>query len=206
MPNGTGTPELLLPSKANIVPTDWSRDGRFLLYMTGALGGPTAPEAAGVDIWMLPLGGDRKPVPVLQTNFNELQARLSPDGRWMAYVSDESGRFEIYVKSFNAPSTTAPTPEGKWLLSKGGGTEPRWSRDGRALFYLGVGGSVMAVDIKTTPAFEPGMPKPLFQIPAGATIWDVAPDGQRFLLPVLTAESSRVPFTVVLNWTSALKQ
>jgi len=143
---------------------------------------------------------------VLQTKFNELQARLSPGGLWMAYVSDESGRFEIYVKSFNAPSTTVATREGKWLLSSGGGTEPRWSRDGRELFYLGGGGSVMAVDIKTTPAFQPGMPKPLFQIPAGATIWDVASDGQRFLLPVLTAESSRVPFTVLLNWMSTLKQ
>jgi Tol biopolymer transport system component len=204
--NGTGAPQQLLQSQQETIAlTDWSRDGRLLLYTSGKYSSGAASLSA--DVWALPLEGDRKPVPVLRTNFTELQARLSSDLHWLAYTSNESGTLEVYVRSFSAPSTSpSTTSEGKWQISKGGGTEPRWRYDGKELFYLGANGSVMAVDIMTAPAFQPGNPKPLFQVPAGATIWDVASDGQRFLLPVLTAESSRVPFTLVLNWMAGLRK
>jgi serine/threonine protein kinase/Tol biopolymer transport system component len=199
--NGTGVPELLLQLKETILEvTDWSPDGRFLLYTSARA------DARG-DLWMLPLDGERKPVPILQSESNEIDAHISPDLHWVAYASDESGTVEIYVRSFSARSAAGNSiPEGKWLISKGGGTAPRWRRDGRELFYLGSDGRVMAVEIAITPAFQPGIPKALFQVPAGAAVWDVAADGTRFLLPALAADATRAPFTLVLNWTQQLRR
>ena len=170
---------------------DWSADGRFILYRV--LGAKTKN-----DIWVLPLFGERKPYPLLQTEFGEFWARFSPDGRWVAYVSDETGTNEVYVREFSGSG-------GRLQVSVGGGSSPSWRRDGKELFYNS-GGKLMAVDVKVSGSgFEPGVPKLLFE-KGGGSIFDVSGDGQRFLIPVLVEESSPEPITVVLNWTADLKR
>jgi len=206
--NLAGEAELLFKSAGeNKVPSSWSPDGRFLLYFTLIPSGK---------LWVLPTGTgmDRKPTSVERTDFNETNARFSPDGRWIAYSSDESGNSEIYVRSFDdssaegKPATIAPGA-GKWIVSKNGGTSPRWRRDGRELFYLtSEGGTAMAVEVNTTGTFRSGIPKALFRVPPGVIFWDVSSDGKRFLMavPSGTSASSQPPFTVVLNWQAALKK
>ncbi|MGH9315540.1 MAG: protein kinase domain-containing protein, partial [Thermoanaerobaculia bacterium] len=120
--SGAGIAESLLKSDLTKDPTDWSRDGRFLIYETSGSG-------RKIQLWVLPLFGDRKPVPILQTPFNESQGAFSPDGRFFAYVSDESGRQEVYVQTF-------PVSAAKWRISPDGGSQPRWRRDGKEIFYL----------------------------------------------------------------------
>src|SRR5262249_36630279 len=131
---------------------DWSPDGRYLLYMA------VDPKTRS-DLWVLPVAsgtaGDRKPVPYLRTPAWEAQGQFSPDGRWIAYTSDESGQSQIYVQSF-------PAGGGKYQVSTGGGTQPRWRRDGKELFYIAADGKLMAVDVKTAPKFEIDVPKALF--------------------------------------------
>jgi hypothetical protein len=174
---------------------DWSRDGRYLiegLINTGKTKG---------DIWVLPLFGDRKPFPYLQTEFNEQLARLSPNGQLLAYTSDESKRNEVYVQTF-------PTPGGKWQISTNGGSRSVWSRDGKELFFLGADGKMMAVEIKPGTKFEAGLPKPLFDVrfPGGPfASYDVSPDS-RFLIPIPVEQTANAPMTVVVNWTAALKK
>src|SRR5262249_25337741 len=146
---GEGAEELLLASPQLKVATDWSRDGRFLLYRS-------LDPNLSYDIWALPMSGanasptgrghqeiagDRKPFPVVQTNFDERDAQFAPDGKWIAYQSHESGRFEIYVQSF-------PGPGGKERISTNGGTQVRWSYDGKELFYISADGRLMAVPIR----------------------------------------------------------
>ena len=132
---GTSADELLVDEGAGATsPTDWSSDGRFILYVI------SRPDAAR-DLWAQPLEGDRKPFPVLATPFNETNAQFSPDGRWIAYQSDESGRFEIYVQPF-------PGPGRKVQVSGEGGVQVRWRRDGRGLSYLASGNRLMAVPIQ----------------------------------------------------------
>jgi eukaryotic-like serine/threonine-protein kinase len=204
--NGLKDEELLFRSSSDRkLPTDWSRDGRFLLYDV------TSPQTKG-DIWVLPLEGDKKPFPFLQTESNEQDGRFSPDGHWVAYVSDESGRDEIYVRTFS-PDTRggASNSGGKWLISTGGGIDPRWRRDGKELYYVAADGKLMAVDATTSTGFQAGTPKALFQVPvsgvgAVSQSWDLAPDGKRFLFPVPTSGQDTAPFTVVLNWQAGLKK
>ena len=136
---------------------------------------------------------------------------LSPDGRWIAYQSDESGKTEIYVQPFDA-SSAAKSPAagapgvGKWMVSNGGGASPLWRGDGKELFYLSSDGMATTVELNTTGAFQAGVPKPLFKVPAGLVNWDVAPDGKRFLLAAPSATGARPFFTVVLNWQAGLKK
>lgn len=174
-------------------------------------------DRASADLWVLPLFGERKPFPFTQTPFTELFGEISPDGRWLAYHSTESGRSEVYVRPF-------PSGSGKWPVSTDGGVYVRWRRDGKELFYVnnisGFSGSpLMAVSIQTDGStFRAGIPKVLFDThlsagtrhPGGpANSFAVAPDGQRFLLP-MTAGSAREPapstITVVLNWPALLKK
>jgi eukaryotic-like serine/threonine-protein kinase len=203
--NFAGQDQLLLKSGDYKFPTSWSRDGRFLLYWT--LGPPTR-------IWALPLGGgaaDRQPIPVSSSQFNEAMGCFSPDGRWIAYQSDESGKKEIYVQPFDA-SSAAKSPAagapgvGKWMVSNGGGGSPLWRGDGKELFYLSSDGMATAVELNATGAFQAGVPKPLFRVPAGLVYWDVTPDGKRFLLAAPSSTGARPFFTVVLNWQSGLKK
>lgn len=186
--------------------SDWSRDGRFLIYHDGT------PKNAG-DIWVLPVEGDRKPARLLATEFNEVEAVFSPDTRWVAYTSNESGRYEIYVRPFIAagPSGVPAFGEGKWQVSRDGGFNPKWTADGRQIIFHGYPDSrfTMAVDVRQNgAAFEAGVPQVLFQgPPAGDYMWDVTPDGKRFLVAVPQGESSaQAPISVMLNWPAQLKK
>jgi WD40 repeat protein len=181
---------------------DWSRDGRFLLY---------TETATSLDLLALPdpLGtGERKPIPVANSGFNDTQGQFSPDGRWVAYASDETSRYEIYVIPFPAGSGRA----GKSLVSSAGGRQPRWRADGKELFYIGLDGKLMAVDTKTKPTFQALTPHPLFTAPAivGATNvefrYDVTRDGKRFLMVDALVGDPSSPVTVVLNWETGLKK
>jgi eukaryotic-like serine/threonine-protein kinase len=202
----TGEDELLLKSGNQKVPSSWSPDGRFLLYYI--LGAPN-------QIWLLPLVGgpaDRKPILVERSEFNHASARFSPDGRWIAYASSESGRSEIYVRPFDgssaAGSTSSGTPvTGKWMVSKDGGDNPLWRRDGKELFYLSPDGTAMAVEVRTNGIFQAGIPKALFRVPTGVLFWDVSSDGKRFLMPApLRATNGPAPFTFVVHWQAELKK
>jgi eukaryotic-like serine/threonine-protein kinase len=201
--DGSGQERLLTDRPG--VPMSWSNDGRFLLFMS------FPPTGVG-DIWVLPdprrAAAASTPVALLETPFIKWGARFSPDGRWIAYLSNESGPFQIYVRPFALDGKTSAAGA-KWLVSKGAGSEPRWRSDGRQLFYgLLNSQDVMAVDIETSKGFHAGTPQLLFTAPAafGGTAWDVAPDGNRFLVigPPNAGLAGR--FTVMLNWQAALKQ
>src|SRR5439155_22888192 len=130
--------------------SDWSRDGRFLLYTA-------IDPKTGLDLWILPLS-DRKAIPYLQTRFVETQGQFSPDGRWIAYASDESGTMEIYVRPFGLSSG----PGDKSMVSSGGASQPRWRRDGKELFYFS-GRKLMAVEVMPDAAFRAAAPKPFLK-------------------------------------------
>jgi serine/threonine protein kinase/Tol biopolymer transport system component len=191
--------ELLRANSVEIVlANDWSPDGRFLLYTGGF------SKTRSADLLVL-LANDPKPVPFMETGFNEEQGRFSPNGRWVAYVSNESGPNEVYVREFAKNfSGGSASVGGSVLVSRGGGTAPRWRGDGRELFYLAPNGKMMAVDVIAGQEFRVGTPTSLFRTPAGATVGDVTADGKRFLLVTPVGQSPSVPFTVVLNWTAGL--
>ena len=189
---GNGQEELLLRGGVNATPLDWSPDGKWILYQqTG--------QNAGIDLWLLPLDGDRKPVLYLQTPFNERAGAFSPDGRWIAYVSNESGQFQIYVQAI-------PANGAKYQISNAGGTQPRWRRDGKELFYVSTDRQVMAVPMALGARVEAGTPQALFPA-VGLTGYGPARDGQRFLVnvPAGAEGAAAPPITVVLNWTAGLK-
>ena len=202
--SGAGDDRLLLKSTAEYkydkYATSCSRDGRFLSFTM------VNPETKS-DLFVLPLQGDHKPIPFLRTEFNESSGQFSPNGHWIAYISDESGSDEIYVREFSSGSAQGSwEAAGKWLISKGGGTDPRWRGDGKELFYVASDGKLMSVEITTKPVFQAGAPRPLFQLPPGFIGGDVTADGRRFLIGVPVAQSTSVPFTVVLNWQTTLKK
>jgi serine/threonine protein kinase len=206
--SGAKEEELLLASSENKVPTSWSSDGRFLMYRV-------QNANTNMDLWALPLEGDLKPIPFLRTEANELDGRFSPDMRWVAYVSDESGSDEIYVRGFSPVSGGASSESGgKWQISKEGGTGPRWRGDGTELYYRSSDGRIMAVEVTADRGFQSATPKLIFRAPPVVTAttlmnsfgWDVTADGNRFLLVTPSTESSPSPFNVVLNWTALLKK
>ncbi|MGH9200438.1 MAG: protein kinase domain-containing protein, partial [Vicinamibacterales bacterium] len=168
--------ERLFRSLLQSFPQSWSPDGRLIAYVT------IDPKTNSADVWIVPVSGDRKPYPFLQTKFAEGHPRISPDGRWMAYASTESGPMGVYVTRF-------PEPGGKWAVSTNGGDFPIWRRDGRELYYRAPDGTLMAVPIASGPNFAPGKPIPLFKPQAAlgtlglGTFYDVAPDG-RFLINI----------------------
>jgi Tol biopolymer transport system component len=193
--SGVENEKILLKSGQGKFPTSWSHDGRFLLYHT-------APDPKRKnDLWMLPLDGDRKPVPLVATEFDENDGRFSPDGHFVAYVSDESGRPEIYVREFSGTSTGR-----KWQVSNTGGSSPRWRRDGKALFYLAADGTVMQVDVNTSAVFQTAAPQTLFKLPPGVTAFDITGDGKRFFVGVPVEQDAQTPFTVALNWEPGTKK
>jgi eukaryotic-like serine/threonine-protein kinase len=183
-------------------PDDWSRDGRYIIEEV------SNDPKTGYDIWVMPLFGDRKPFPYLHTEFNEHYAKLSPNGQWLAYVSDETKREEVYVQTF-------PAPGGKWQVSPNGGSRPVWSRDGKELFFTDPDQKLMAVEVKNDAVksgakFEAGVPKPLFvtHLLSGITFnswFDVSKDG-RFIIPTVAVPTTSEPMTVVVNWTAGLKK
>jgi serine/threonine protein kinase len=196
--SGAGQERIIFRSNQDKFLTDWSLDGRFLVFHSP---GPKT----GWDVWVVPMTGDRKAMTFAQTEFSEVQGQLSPDVRWMAYASDESGRMEVYVQPF-------PASGGKWQVSTGGGSQPRWRRDGKELFYISADKRLMAVEVKTDATFEAGVAKALFGtrflLAAAPHLisYAVAGDGQRFLVTRLVEEEPAIPITVVLNWTSGLKK
>jgi eukaryotic-like serine/threonine-protein kinase len=203
--NGTSAEEVINEPGSVIGPRSWSPDGRFLV---SAVSDPTT----GSDVWSVPLAGDRKPMPLLTSRFQERNPQLSPDGKWLAYSSDETGPPELYVRPF-------PTGDGKWQISTGGGWEPRWRGDSRELFYADRAqqGWTMSVEISGTgSAFSFGAPRRLFEMltltaahPGSTAMrYAVTRDGQRFLIPTLPraatfADASSPPIAVVVNWAAA---
>ena len=172
----------------------------------------TKTPKTGPDLWVLPLQGDRKPVFLLSTDFSERAASFSPDMRWIAYTSNESGRPEIYVRPFLAsgPSGVPSFGEGKWQVSKDGGNGAIWRADGKEiLFQAPPHGTIkMAVEVNANgAALEARIPQRLFQSPVDFG-GDVTPDGKRFILALLPQgqQTAQVPITVVLNWPAQLKK
>jgi Tol biopolymer transport system component len=199
--NGAADEQLLLKTNTDLVPQDWSPDGRFLLY------GDIDPRSRKGDLSMLLMrggtAGKTESVPFVHTPFDENFAEFSPDGRWVVYQSDESGRYEVYVRPVAADGRAAA---GKWQISTNGGIEPKWSRGAKEILYIGAENKLTAVDIKTDTSFDAGMSHALFSIrPSGVQRYDVSADGQRFLVSVPT-EATSTAATVVLNWQEELKR
>jgi len=181
----------------NFTPTDWSADGRFVAYES---------FAGSSDIWVLPLFGDRKPFAFAHMPFTEANAVFSPDGRWIAYQSNETGSNQVYVQPF-------PATGGKYLVSRDSGTQPIWRRDGKELFFLAFGATMMAAVVDTTRQFDAGIPRPLFGNASTVTVstfvgngvqYAVSKDGKRFLVNTVQQQAATTPLTVVVNWQAAL--
>ncbi len=196
---GSGTEELLLTTGLNLAPRDWAADGRFFIF--DSAGDPRT----GADLWVLPMTGDpagRKPIPFLQTSFNELDGHFSPDGKWVAYVSNENGSDQVYVAPF-------PGPGGKWQISTAGGSRPTWRRDGKEIVYLSADDKLMTAEVNAKGSnFEVGAVKQLFQTKPQrpGTIYDATRDAQRFLVNTSSAQKSTTPVTLVVHWTADLKK
>lgn len=197
--NGDDHEQLLLKGDQQLLFTsDWSRDGKLLVYRKHK--GKTR-----VDIELLPLVGDREPRSYLATEFTETYGSISPDGRWLAYQSDASdNRLEIYVQSF-------PEPGRKVRVSQSGGQLARWRRDGKELYYVGADDNLMAVPVQTGAGFTAGTPIPLFNLGSYGRrtdryMYDVSPDGQKFLVIRPLEDASLRPLTLVQNWTALLKK
>ncbi len=197
--SGSGSDEVLLQSPRTKYPTDWSPDGRYIMYRA-------VDATTNFELWTLPTQGDRTPVPYMKAPFGVGNGQFSPDGRWVAYATNESGKWEIAVAPF-------PGPGGNWKVSTAGGSEPRWRRDGKELFYLAPDGKLMSVPVNAGATFEAGVATPLFPIrrrePVSASdlfSYDVSADGQRFLVNTDTGGVTSPPLTAIVNWTAGLKR
>jgi Tol biopolymer transport system component len=202
--DGSGDERLLTDQLG--LPSSWSKDGRFLLFTSV---GPTT----GGDLWALPdprrVSGNGKPFVVLQTSFAEANARFSPDGRWIAYTSNESSASDVYVRAFSPDGTAGPAGA-KWLISRPGlNGAVHWHPDGKRLLYAnGTTFDLMAVDIDTSKGFQAGTPRPLFRAAAPflSVNWSFGPDAQRYIFVTTPDGSKPTPFTVVLDWAAALRK
>jgi Tol biopolymer transport system component len=187
--------ELLLESDQTKLPGDWSSDGRYLLF------GSVDPQT-GYDLWVLPFSADKKPVPFLKTPFEERNGQFSPDGKWIAYQSNKSGRFEIYVQPF-------PGPGEEFHVSSNGGAQPRWNKNGKEIFYVSLDRMMMAAPVKLSPDsqfLETGTPLALFPVridPVPGVFkqqYAMSSNGQRFLVNLATDEQATSPITLIYNW------
>ncbi len=203
--SGAGSEELLLSSKQIIHPNDWSSDGRYLLYSIESDKGP-------FELWLLPdpggpAGMQRKSIPYLQTRFNTTTGQFSPDSRFVAYMSTESGRPEIYVRPFPlSAERSAPS-----LISSSGGMQPRWRHDGKELYFVGVDNRLMSVDVALGAQLRAGNPQPRFVVSPSLISgnlfrYDALPDGQRFVTVGIVGSTAPAPITVILNWRADLKK
>jgi serine/threonine protein kinase len=199
--NGSGDAETLLQRRA--FPASWSPDGRFIFFMERGV-------KTRMDLWALPMFGDRKEYLLSNSQFDEQNPQLSPDGRWLAYTSDETGDYEIYVQSFSADGKLGAD---KKRVSTAGGKLPVWRRDGSELFFIAADGQMMASSVQTSGTeFQFAAPRPLFKTRTlaleGAIFreYDVSPDGQRFLIGTLVGDTKAQPPTVILNWPAELKR
>ena len=190
---GTGEPELLLESAENKFVTDWTKDGKYLIYAS-------AGKDSGWDIYALPMTGEKKPIPLVKTRFSEHGAVVSPDGRYLAYRSNDSGQNEVYVQEF-------PEAKSKFQVSTNGGVDPFWRGDGREIFYRTRDRRIVAVPVLPGPTFQTGTPQPLFQATFAAVnargLYRPTADGQRFLVVSPIGREALPPATIVMNWSAA---
>jgi Tol biopolymer transport system component len=200
--NGTGQTEVVLQSSTSPVVntattglslTASSRDGYLLSFSV------QSPTGSKDDLWILP-GAGGKPAPLLQQDFDQNDGHISPDGRWVAYVSNESGSNEVFVRALSAGNGAAPSLGPSVLVSRGGGQAPRWRADSGELLYQTSNGTIMAVSV-AGGSFR--SPIELFRLPGPLPDWDVSSDGQRFLVAVPTRQTAP-SFSVILNWQTAL--
>jgi eukaryotic-like serine/threonine-protein kinase len=194
---GGGEETPLMVSGRLKYPCDWSPDGRFLLFR--AVDAQSNPE-----LWVVPTRGEEQPAPFIKASYGVTNGQFSPDGRYVAYASNETGRWEIYVAPF-------PGPGGNWRVSSAGGSEPKWRRDGRELFYIAPDGTLTAVAVREGASFGADAPRPLFPIRRREPVssldlssYDVAPDGQRFLVNTDTGATTSPPLTIVLDWPAGI--
>ena len=198
--NLAGEEQLLFQSADLMAPTSWSSDGAYLLFTRLT---PKTRE----DLWALPFEGKKEPFPIYASPAREGMGQFSPDSKWIAYLSNESGIGEVFVRPFVPPGKPgAADASAKWQVSSGGGSQPHWRKDGKALFFRATDGAVLSVEVAENPVFNPGAPKRLFVVPSAS--WEVAPDGRQFLTagPPAQAPGETRQFNVFLNWQAALKK
>jgi eukaryotic-like serine/threonine-protein kinase len=193
---GAGADEELLKSTTNTVATDWSRDGRFILYLK-------VDPSTRWDIWALPMAPRGQPFAVANSARNERQAQVSPDGRWVAYTSNDSGRDDVWVQAF-------PQAKERWPVSTSGGTQPQWRSDGRELFYISADLKLMAVDVNPGSSFDAGVPTPLFSLRSADQLsarnnFMPAADGKRFLINTSFMGRGTGSLAVVLDWAAGIR-
>ncbi len=191
--DGSGPTERLTTSEHWQIPLSWSPDGKTLLFRE---------EPKGADVWILQVDGDRKPRLFLQESFNEWQAAVSPNGRWLAYSSDESGRQEIYARPFAASGS-------RWTISADGGSDPVWARNGSELYYRN-GDRMMAVMVKATSggSFSVTRPRVLFESKtlSSEMSYDVTPDGEFLMIEAGESDSPPTHINVAINWLQEVRQ
>lgn len=197
-PIGAEKPETLIASPPDgAFPSDLTADGQFVIYHN-----PSANR--GWDLWLFPTADRSKPNPVVQTEFNEVYGTVSPDGRWLAYTSDETGSMQVYVRAFPAAGQKAQ-------VSVRGGYEPKWAAKGNELYFISPGRKLMSVKLQAGASFRVAVPEELFELPlpepvaAFANSYEVTADGRRFLVNTLIPDSPSSPISVVLNWTISLR-
>jgi Tol biopolymer transport system component len=195
--SGLGKEESLLESRTNALPSDWTADGKIIYTLAQATGGSP-------DIDVLPTTGDRKSFAYLATPGLDADAVLSPNGKWMAYQSNESGQLEIFVQSF-------PAGGGKFQISQTGGFKAMWRRDGEELFFLSLDSNLMSATVEPSDTFVRTTPKAPFPVRTFGVLgigrqYAAARDGQRILVNVLEQESSKLPITVIVNWLASLQR
>jgi hypothetical protein len=196
----------LLKSPEPKFPQDWSSDGRFLIYSVNR----GDRDGRNLDLWLLPLQGEQKATQFLGTSFTESQGRFSPDSRYVAYVSNESGKSEVYVRSFSSDGKAG----GQQMISQGGGSQPLWRPDGKELFYISADTKVMAVPVSTASTFQRlGAPMALFTAPIygggrnpNAHRWAAMPNGQKFIIITVLTEAAPELITVITNWKELLNK
>jgi eukaryotic-like serine/threonine-protein kinase len=197
--DGTGSKEKLLETPGiRALPFSVSPDGRYIAYLR-----LDPKSTTGLDIWALPMFGEQKPFPVVATNFADVTPSFSPDGKWLAYANNETGRQEIYIQPF-------PSGAGRWQVSTAGGSRPNWRKDGKELFFFSIDQQVMAVDVNQKGAsLQLGAPHALFKAttvsgPSGP--YTVSADGKKFVMNTVLAQSITEPLTLITNWLADLKQ
>lgn len=199
--SGAGKEEQLTTGNTTKVALDWSKDGKFILFRELTAG-------TGRDLMAVPLDGDRKPFAVVNTTFQESNGAISPDSRWVAYLTNDSGRYELYVQAFPG---VKDAPAGRWQISSGGAQEVRWRNDGREIYYESPDGKVMAAELQLGPqGVRVETPRALFSASFGAATvheFDTTPDGQKFLViadPRLDSSANRP--TVIANWQATVEK
>jgi Tol biopolymer transport system component len=198
--DGASNPRpLLSKTLVHKAPTSASRDGRFLLYTE------TNMTQSRLDVWALPLTGGGEAFPLVQSDHDQTEARFSPDGRWVAYVSNDSGRYEVLVQRFVEPSAVPSQAPQITPVSNGGGVLPRWGRDGRELYFITLDGRVMVVDVHAGAKLTVSPARELFQLPSSHGDWDVVSDGSRFLIALPAGADASSPFEIVQNQLAQLR-